>query len=444
MLRGGQPHACPPPSRCTSHLQQRPADDAVLSTGRGAARWGALVPSGFHSHRSAATALALDGLGSGFFTPFALLYFPAIGAMSYPTAGLAYGVCSLLSVPFGFLAGAIADRTSPALVVTIANLVRFPAYLLMIFCGGLPWLAWCLILCTSLADRAYWSSQAPLIASFDPSPEAINTWNAAIGALRNTGLALGGAVGGLVIQAGRPLIDALPVINALSFLAAGALLLTECKKPTRSHASREPPRHVSTPGPSWWAAAKDPSYLALAVCKLFIVVCTTMYLSLLTLYLIKVLQAPGIWAGIAYAVVMIGSAVLQPVFAHPRHGLTRGLQTGIIALIAVAVLGLAPSSLITVATAVGVGAFTIAQAKTGPPSDSLSVVLAPPTARGQYQAFYQLAWTLGLAIAPILGTRALSAGRDTFWIIFALTGAAALISAAVMTRISRSLETTSK
>lgn len=388
-----------------------------------------MVPPGLGAHRRAASALALDGLGSGFFTPFALLYFPAIGAMSYPQAGLVYGICSLLSVPFGFIAGAIADRTSAALVATAANFVRFPAYLLMILCGGRPWLAWCLILCTTLADRAYWTCQSPLLASFNPSPGAINTWNAAIGALRNGGLALGGAAGGLVISSGRPLVDALPVINAVSFLAAGVLLIPECRTPQRSREHRGPPSPMS-----WWGATTNRRYLALVLCKLFIVVCTTMYLSLLTLYLVTVLGSPGAWAGIAYAFVMIGSAVLQPLFARPRRGLTHGLRTGIAALITVALLGLGPHSLTTICAALGVCVFTVALAKLGPPTDSLSVVLAPPGSHAQYQAFYQLSWTLGLAIAPVLGTRALSAGPQTFWIIFGLTATAALISSSLIHR----------
>src|SRR5687768_16672122 len=79
--------------------------------------------------RPFAFALAIDGLGSGLFLPFSLLYFHFAGGLSLSQAGLGLSVAMLVAVPAPLVAGVLVDRAGPKRVTLVSNAVRAAGFL---------------------------------------------------------------------------------------------------------------------------------------------------------------------------------------------------------------------------------------------------------------------------------------------------------------------------
>ncbi|WP_194292651.1 MFS transporter [Streptomyces katsurahamanus] len=178
-------------------------------------------------HRGFLTAMAVDALGSGVWITFSLLYFGYGRGMALTTAGAALTAGSTAALLLGGLAtGVLADRLGPFTAAAVSCAVRaaaFPCYLL----ADGPAAVAAIAFAVASGDRLYWAAHGGLVKSTAPGEERQRAFFALLNSLRNIGLGLGAlAVAlGAALQSpgGTALWNALPLVNAASFVVAGLL-----------------------------------------------------------------------------------------------------------------------------------------------------------------------------------------------------------------------------
>lgn len=373
-------------------------------------------------HRRFVTAIGIDAIGSGVWMPVSMLYFLAVTPLTLVQVGEAMSIASLLTLPLTLLVGGVVDRYGAKRVLQLGNVLQAVGFAAYPFADDLPLVV--LVVAVAAAGRtAFWGSYAPMVAAIS-EPGEREKWFGFLGALRNSGFAVGGLLAGAAITVGTEAsYQGVVGLNAISFVASFVLLAG-----VAGHEERAPGAGV-VPG-GWGVVLRDRGYRWL-IGSNFGYAMTGMALNVaMPVYVVDLLGLPGWVSGAVFVIntVMIGigqGLVVQAMTGRVRSrivvlasGFTVAsflLLLGAGRLVAAAAIGL-----VLVAAVV----YTLGEMTGGPVLSSLAAESAPVHLRGRFMAAYQFSWNAASTVAPVLFAWLLDQGAAPAWL--ALSGIAAL------------------
>ncbi|MFI6447008.1 MFS transporter [Kitasatospora sp. NPDC050543] len=389
----------------------------------------------------------IDSLGTGLLLAFTVVYFARTTTLTIAAIGAAITLARLLALPTAIVTGPLIDRYGPRAVSAVGNGLSVLAY------GGflLAQQAWQIVLVAWLAQVgavAYWTSSTGLVVLAAEGGERTR-WFALVQTLRNAGLGIGGALGSLLVAtAGTTGLRALVALNALSYLAATALLTTWRPRP----AQRAEPARAARPaeaapdeapgGGSYGTVLRDGRYLLLVAINLCSVFGSMILSMLLAVYLTEGLHQQAWVAGSLLVLNGVQVVLTQSVVARrlERHRTTRILAAAslvnALAFGLFAALAAAPGWAVLAGLYAAMFLFNVAETMATPYAEDLSVALARPGMRGRYLAVYQLSWNTGQALAPALLTLLLARGAALPWAFLALLAVAAVPALLLLERLA--------
>ncbi|MEV8093908.1 MFS transporter [Kitasatospora sp. NPDC085879] len=377
----------------------------------------------------------VDSLGSGLILTFTVVYFVRTTSLTLTAVGAAISLGRLLALPTAVLTGPVLDRYGARAVATAANLLSALGYAGFLLAHR-SWQIVAVILLAQIGHAAYWTSSTGLVVL--AADETRRTrWFALVSTLRNAGLALGGALGALLLAVGGTTgLRATALLNAASFLTAAALLATW--RPAHPPARTAP---AGTPAPgSYRTVLSDRRYLLLVTVNLANVFATLVLSLLLAVYLTDGLHQQ---AWVAGSLLVLNSAQVVLTQTAVTRRLERFRPTRVIAaahgLNAIAfglfaALSAAPGWAVLAGLYAAMVVYNTAETMATPFAENLSVHLAHPAMRGRYLAVYQLSWTLGQVTAPALLTLLLGHGAVLPWLFLAATALAAIPALVLLER----------
>ncbi|GAA2741687.1 MFS transporter [Kitasatospora cinereorecta] len=380
-------------------------------------------PASTRGQRKLIGAHLVDSLGTGLLLAFTVVWFARTTTLPLTSIGAAISLARLLALPTALLTGPVIDRFDARRVAAAANLLSAVAY--AGFLGAEQvWQIVTVVWLAQIGTAAYWTASTGLVV-LAAEPAERPRWFALIGSLRNGGLAVGGAIGALLLAAGGTGgLRVVVVLNAVSFALAAALLAAW--RPAGAPAVRE------AMAGSYRTVLGDRRYLLLVVTNLAAVFSSLVLGLLLALYLTEGLHQHAWLAG---ALLVLNSAqvvLTQTAVARRlrRHRATRVVAAGaLLNAVAFALFGglaAAPGWAVPAGVVVAMVVYNTAETVAGPYAEELSVGLAHPDLRGRYLAVNQLSWTVGQTLAPGLFTLLLGAGPVWPWVFLGALSLAAV------------------
>jgi len=361
-------------------------------------------------------ALSIDALGTGLFLPFSILYFTATTDLALSQVGLALSIAAFVRIPATAAAGMLCDRFGARTTVIVSNLaqaVGFGNYLLVNSFGHLLIAA----LIVQLGNSAFWVAYPALVHDV-AGGENQEPWFALITALRNAGLAVGaGGASVAVAVGGTNGYTAIVAVNALSF--AVAAILTRLDRSGRAPVADidETPERAS-----WASALRDRPFLGFVVLNIGFALLSIAFVVAVPVFLVKAVQLPQWMPGTILAVnAVLGAIGATPVVAAitgRRRDRTLITSQTIIGLGFAAVLCCAyvPIAISVCLALVAVVLVTTTELIQGLVVPSIVNECATGPSRGRYNSLYQMAFSTGDIITPVLMTMLLAHGPAATWI----------------------------
>jgi MFS family permease len=302
---------------------------------------------------------------------------------------------------------------------------------------------------TQVGGAAYWTSSSGLVV-LAAQPEGRSRWFALLHMLRNSGLGIGGALGALMVGLdGTAGLTILVVANAASYLVA-ALLLALWRPPLAGSApaARRPGTAPDRPGAKggYLTVLRDGRYMLLVGINISFVFAALVLSMLIAVFVTEGLGQAAWIGGALFALNTVQVAATQTLVHHrlERHRPTRMIAVGslinAVAFGIFAALGLAPAWLAVAGLFLGMTLYNLAETVATPFSENLSVSLAPEHLRGRYLAVYQLSWTFGQTVAPLLLTVLLGLGASWPWLFLMVLAAAAVPALLWLERMTTSAQ----
>ncbi|MDI5968185.1 MFS transporter [Streptomyces sp. SL13] len=380
--------------------------------------------------------LVADGIGSGMFLPFAVVYFQHTTTIPLATIGFALTTAGLLSLTPLPLVGPLIDRFGPRAVAVVANLVcalAFAGYLV----ADSPWLLVVAAFLAGVGQGTGWTTMLGLVGLVS-TPEERGHWFAVQSATRNMGYGLGGIAGAVAVGTGAhwayPL---LAVVNAVSYLVVAVLLL-RWRLPARprpaASAQQSPPGRYGT-------VLRDRSLQVVWSTNLLLVLCMSVLSVLLTVYVVEVLGLPAWLGGALFSlntalVVLTQTTVTRWVADVPRPRVVQvAALLWAVSFVILWSLSAAPRWLLLPGAVVAVTVYTVAEMLHAPSISTLATEIAPPGSPGRHFAVFQLSWSLGTTLAPALLIWLLSRGTQWPWSVLLVMCAVAAVTVGRLRRL---------
>lgn len=346
--------------------------------------------------------------------PFLVLYLTSYLHISAPLAGLAisaYGVGGLVTAP---MAGRLADRVGP-FVVLRASLAATGVLLLIIplvksfaVVIGLTFV-WAVI-----ADAARPATMSAIADTTGPEQR-----KAAIAVNRlgvNLGMSVGPALGGFLAQVSFPLLFVVDGVTSLAAAAVLSTLLWRRRRSTGAMLTRHEPAPrgaASAPASSVWR--DRPAMIFFATAFLLNVVFTQPE-GAMPLTIVRDLHFPESFFGTLFvlntAIIIAIEVPLNIAMAH--WNLRRALASAIV-LVAVGfgALAVAKSAIAIAATVV---VWTFGEMIFFPTSTAYVAELAPPGRTGEYMGAFGSTFSLAMIVGPWMGVALLDrVGTPMTW-----------------------------
>ncbi|HET8604721.1 MAG TPA: MFS transporter [Marmoricola sp.] len=372
-------------------------------------------------HRRFVTAIAIDAVGSGVWMPVSMLYFLAVTPLTLVQVGTAMSVASLLTLPLTLLVGAVVDRYGAKRVLQLGNVLQAIGFAAYPFAHALPVVV--LVVAVAAAGRtAFWGSYAPMVAAISEQGER-ELWFGFLGALRNSGFAVGGLLAGAAITIGTgAAYQAVVVLNAVSFVASFVLMA--------GVVGHEEARAGGVVTGGWGVVLRDRGYRWLLGSN-FGYAMTGMALNVaMPVYIVRMLHLPGWVSGAVFVVNTVLIGVGQGLVVRAMTGRTRSrivvLAAGFSASSFLMLLGagrLAEAAAVTVVLLAAV-VYTLGEMTGGPVLSTLAAESSPLHLRGRFLATYQLSWNASSTVAPVLFAWLLGLGATEAWVTLAAVAGA--------------------
>ncbi|MEU2713558.1 MFS transporter [Streptomyces sp. NPDC007205] len=384
---------------------------------------------------------AVNGVGTGMYVPFTLVFFRAVTGLSFTVVGAVLTVTGLAGIAALPLAGTAVDRYGAKRVLYVLYGVRVAGFALYPFAHSLPAFA-AVALVTAAADRAFPAAQQSLIGEVARGTDR-DRLQASTRALQNAGNGAGALLATLVISlAGSAGYTYAAWGNALSFALAALLLRPLRPAPATGEG---PVRHRA--GAGYRLVLADRPFLVVTGANFLNALSYSALSVLFPLFMVEWLHGPSVLTGTAFTLntvlcavagVGVGARVRR---AGARRTRAAALGGGLFAtaFAAQTVLGTVRPTSVTVlggAMVAVVLVYTLGELIHSPAAQVLAVEAAPEAVRGRYLAAYQMSWSLAKAVAPSLFTALLALDGRAPWAVLVLTSA---VAATLLIRAERHL-----
>lgn len=383
---------------------------------------------------------AVNGIGTGMYVPFTLVFFHAVTGLSFTVVGAVLTATGLAGIAVLPLAGAAVDRYGAKRVQYALYGVRVAGFALYPFAHSLPAFA-AVALVTAAADRAFPAAQQSLIGEV-ANGAGQDRLQASTRALQNAGNGAGALLATLVISlAGSAGYAYAAWGNALSF-ALAALLLRRLRPLRRGRAAGAAAPVARRAGAGYRLVLADRPFLVVTGANFLNALSYSALSVLFPLFMVEWLHGPSVLTGAAFtlntvlcAVAGIGvGARVRGAGARRTRAAALGGALFATAFAAQIVLGTVRPGSATIlggALVTVVVVYTLGELVHSPAAQVLAVAAAPAAVRGRYLAAYQMSWSLAKAVAPSLFTALLALDGRAPWAVLILTSA---IAAALLIR----------
>ncbi|MGW2423915.1 MFS transporter [Streptomyces sp. NPDC001709] len=393
---------------------------------------------------------AVNGIGTGMYVPFTLVFFHAVTGLSFTVVGAVLTATGLVGIAALPLAGAAVDRYGAKRIQYVLYGVRVAGFALYPFAHSLAAFA-AVALVTAAADRAFPAAQQSLIGEV-ASGAGLDRLQASTRALQNAGNGAGALLATLVISlAGSAGYTYAAWGNALSF-AVAALLLRPLRPvrpvrpvPAADGADRAPVARRT--GAGYRLVLADGPFLVVTGANFLNALSYSALSVLFPLFMVEWLHGPSVLTGAAFTLntvmcavagVGVGARVRRAGARRTRAAALGGglFATAFAAQIVLGTVRPGSTTVLGVALIAVVVVYTVGELIHSPAAQVLAVAAAPEAVRGRYLAAYQMSWSLAKAVAPSLFTALLALDGRAPWAALIVTSAAA---AALLIRAERRL-----
>jgi MFS family permease len=386
---------------------------------------------------------AVNGIGTGMYVPFTLVFFHAVTGLSFTVVGAVLTATGLAGIAVLPLAGAAVDRYGAKRVQYALYGVRVAGFALYPLAHSLPAFV-AVALVTAAADRAFPAAQQSLIGEV-ASGAGQDRLQASTRALQNAGNGAGALLATLVVSvAGSAGYTYAAWGNALSFALAALLLrpLRPLRQVRRGRAAGAAAPVARRAGAGYRLVLTDRPFLVVTGANFLNALSYSALSVLFPLFMVEWLHGPSVLTGAAFtlntvlcAVAGIGvGARVRGAGARRTRAAALGGALFATAFAAQIVLGTVRPGSATVlggALVAVVVVYTLGELIHSPAAQVLAVAAAPEAVRGRYLAAYQMSWSLAKAVAPSLFTALLALDGRAPWAVLVLTS---VIAAALLIR----------
>jgi MFS family permease len=339
--------------------------------------------------------------GNGVIGPFLIIYLHNVRGISLGVAGLIVATGAAAALFAGFVAGALADRLGPRIVLSAALALGAVAFALFPLIRE-TWQAFALNLVVGVASGSFWPSQSTLLSSLTPRARR----HAAFAQQRmtmNLGFALGALVAGAVARTDDPsTFTFLFLLNAVTFLVfVGVLQLVPSPRHRAAH--REAGRYADV--------LRNRLFLAYILLNVILIGGGIAVMSELLPPFAKNtshVSEPAIGAIWFVFSIVVAIAQLPVVKLVEGRRRMRGLALMGVVWAGTFLVILAGGAWLTgtqaaIVFGVAVGVFALAECLHGAIYAPVVVELAEPQLLGRYMAFSSSSWQLGFFVGPAVG-----------------------------------------
>jgi MFS family permease len=339
--------------------------------------------------------------GNGVIGPFLIIYLHNVRGLSLGMAGLVVASGAAAALFSGFVAGALADRLGPRVVLSTALVLGASAFALFPLIRE-TWHAFALNLLAGVGTGAFWPSQSTLLSSLTP-PERRHSAFAQQRMTMNVGFALGALVAGAIARTDEPsTFTFLFLLNAVTFLVFVSVLQF-LPAPRHREAHHEPGRYKDI--------LRHRIFISFILLNVILIGGGIALMSeLLSPFAKNTAHVSEPAIGVIWFVFSAGVALGQ----LPVVKLVEGKRR----LRGLALMGVIWAGTFMVVTAGGawltgneaalvfgfaVGVFALAECLHGAIYAPLVVDLAEPRLLGRYMALSSFSWQLGFFVGPAIG-----------------------------------------
>ncbi len=370
----------------------------------------------------------LNYLGYGAVLPFEVIYLHDGRGFSLGIAGLVVAMITGVAVVMAPLAGPLIDRFGAQATAVGAGVALAAGYAGLAI-AHTPAQAFAAAALAGAGNGALNPSQSTLVTALAHS-DVRHRATAVSRVAGNAGIAIGGALGGLVAAYGLTGYVVLYWVNALTYLIYVSVLVAVVREGARPKLNTGGYRFV----------ARDRAFMHLAFTNVAIIaVGWGVFTWLVPPYAKDEIGISAQLIGLLLLANAATVAVAQVPIAKFAEGRRRAVMMAVAALIFVgacllviaagARTGMAYAALVAAAIAVGIGECfhtTVLM--------PLVAELAPTSLLGRYMASMGLSWSVGLALAPMLGTQLMSLSPTAAFLAAAAVATAAAFSALALER----------
>lgn len=346
-----------------------------------------------------------------FVSVFLVLYLTAEGysAAAAGTAAGAYGIGHLAASAIG---GYLTDRIGRRETIVLSMYSSAAAMLALSQASGLGPITFFVFL-IGLSSELYRPATSALLADLVPPQQrvaAFAVWRLAV----NAGFALGPAAAGFLADRSFFWLFAGDAATSVVFGTIALVSLPRGRPAAEAHEERG----------SVGAILRDRTFVAFLVASVGI---TYVYLQSMSVLALHV-KAEGLSTS-DFGLLVSLNGLLVVFLELPIASVTQRLDARRVIAAGFFLTGLGfaftayASSMPALAATVVL--WTIGEVVDAPVASAYVAELAPPHMRGRYMGAWGLTWSLGLMLAPSVGTRFFAAAPDGAWIACGVIGAAA-------------------
>jgi MFS family permease len=343
----------------------------------------------------------VNAFGNGVVLPFLIIYLHNVRGIPLGVAGVAAATQSATALASGFVAGTLSDRAGPRRVLLAALVVMSVAF------GLMPLIrtagdAFALYVLWGVGSGAFWPAQSALLAGLTPRRRRAASY-ALQRLTMNLGIALGGAVAGLIASVARPgSFTVLFLLDVCTFAAYLLVLVLWVPSPAL---------HPDRATGSWRIVGRDRTMISFSLLNAtFMASAMALMVELLPAFAKNVAHVNEREIGAVFALDSLAVVALQLPVARLAEGRRRMRGLALMGVVwATALLGVWAGgawAAATAAAAVFAGAtvvFAFGETLHGAIHAPLSADLAPPQLVGRYLALASLSWQVGWIAGPAAG-----------------------------------------
>lgn len=364
----------------------------------------------------------------GFVSVFLILYMTTRGytAAQAGIAASAYGIGSISAAALG---GYLADRIGRRNTIML-SMFASAAAMLALSQASVLWLIIVLVILAGLATELYRPASGALIADLVPSEQRVGAF-ALYRLAINLGVTAGSVIAGILASRSFMLLF---VGDALTSVIFGLLILFALPADGRKR-TEESTRQSNF----FQAVLPDRGFLFLLVAGAAIAIVYLQHLSTMALQV----QALGL-SSTVYGLLLSLNGLAVVILELPISAITRRFSRSAMTALGFLLIGLGFGLFAIAPTipmlALAVIVWTLGEMVQGPVASAYVADLSPDHLRGSYQGAWGMTWSIGLILAPLLGTLVFTWSATGLWLLCALLGTVAAAVVLLTTRPKATLE----